>query len=238
MNLKTEGIVLSSLKYSDSQIISHIFTKEKGTVPFIIRLSNSKKSNKKKSAFQSLNFLDLEFLYKEKTSVQTLKDWNLEYLFHTIPYDDIKRTIAVFVAEILTKVLRTEAANPELFRFLHNSIQYFDLQENQFSNFHIWFLIQLSKHIGFGPTLKKGFYFDLVEGQFSQTKPHHCNYIEKELLGTFSQLLSIGLPDYPLIKIDRETRQILLQKIIDFYSVRYSECSAIKSLSVLKDIFD
>jgi len=237
MNVTSAGIVLSSLKYTDNQLISHIFTMEKGTIPFIVRTSNKPKSNKKKAAFQVLTFLNVEFLIKENANIQNLKDWNIDYVFHSLPYNDVKRTIVIFLAEILAKVLRDESKNETLFIFLQNSIQYFDLQEENYANFHLWFLIQLSVHIGIGPSLKKGFYFDFVEAEYTNTKPYHTNYLEKDLLGYFNHFMNIGVSDFSMVKMNRNTRHALLLKIIDFYIIRYAELSDIKSLAILTQLF-
>lgn len=237
MNVTTEGIVLTSIKYTDNQLISHIFTKEKGTVPFIVRTSNKPQSSKNKAAFQALTLLNLEFQIRENANIQNLKDWSISYVFHSLPYDDVKRTIALFVAEILAKILRDESKNETLFIFLQNSIQYFDLQEENYANFHLWFLIQLSVYIGIGPSLKKGFYFDFVEAEFTNTKPSHVNYLEKDLLGYYNHFMNVGMSDFSLVKMNRKSRHALLQKIIDFYIIRYAELSDIKSLAVLTQLF-
>lgn len=234
---KTEGILVESVKHTESQIISHVYTQSNGMLSFIARISNSKKSTKRKNAFQPLHLISLEFLFKENASIQKLKDWNLNYPYHTIPFDDKKRTITFFLSELLNKVLHSENQNELLYDFLKNSFQYFDLQEKNYANFHLWFLVQLAKHVGFGPTLKKGFYFDFVEGDFTNTKPHHSRYIEKHNIDVFSNFLSVGLPNYHLVNMNQKSRNEFLFKLLDFYSVRFPEILKLKSFEIIQELY-
>ncbi len=67
-------------------------------------------------------------------------------------YADVKKScIAVFLAEILTSVLREESPNHELFDYIEDSIKYLDNCGAGSANFHIAFLIGLSSYLGFEP---------------------------------------------------------------------------------------
>ena len=55
------------------------------------------------------------------------------------------------MAEVLYRVIREEEPNPMLAQFLMNSIQYMDALEEPLPDFHIIFMFQLSRHLGFFP---------------------------------------------------------------------------------------
>ena len=240
MFVKTKGITLNSFRYTDNKLISHIFTRKLGKTGFLIYVGKSKKSSKKASVFNSLNFVDIEFNHKENTNLQTIKEAGIYYMYHSIPYNDIKRTVALFLAEILSKILHSEAENEELYEFIERSFQYYDLQEEKYSNFHLWFLLQLSKYLGFGLSYSNSpgsNYFDLVEGVFSEFKPIQNKYLEPEIVHYWKELLQTGLTDYHLINIKRDKRIDILNKIVEFYTYRFSELSGLKSLTIMKEIF-
>ena len=103
-------------------------------------------------SFSSLcSFLILYFITGNRASIQVLKEFSVSYSPADI-YADVKKScIAVFLAEILTTVLKEETPNFELFDFIEDSIKYLDRCESGYANFHIAFLIGLSSFLGFEP---------------------------------------------------------------------------------------
>ena len=61
-----------------------------------------------------------------------------------------KIAVVLFLSEVLSSALREEEANTSLFQYLTNSLSWFDMQDN-LANFHILFLLSLTKHLGFYP---------------------------------------------------------------------------------------
>ena len=89
----------------------------------------------------------------------------LSYPFKSVPYHPHKSAIALFIAEFLYRALREEAENAPLFAYLSNSIQWLDECKHDFANFHLVFLIRLSRFLGLYPNTEgyhNGDYFDLL----------------------------------------------------------------------------
>src|SRR5690606_7529990 len=61
-----------------------------------------------------------------------------------------KTTLAIFLNEILNKTVREESHAEELFEFLYNSFRTLDNQETGYENFHLIFMLKLSRYLGFG----------------------------------------------------------------------------------------
>ena len=85
-----------------------------------------------------------------------------------------KLSVVLFLSEVLSAALKEEEANPSLFQFLSNSLSWFDVQDNV-ANFHIFFLLSLTKHLGFFPDINHQNlpYFDLENGCFTAHKSEH-----------------------------------------------------------------
>ena len=55
--------------------------------------------------------------YKESAGMQTMKEFSVSYSPYDI-YSDIKKSsVAIFLGEVLTSVLREESPHEEMFRF-------------------------------------------------------------------------------------------------------------------------
>ncbi|MCK7537534.1 MAG: DNA repair protein RecO C-terminal domain-containing protein [Marinilabiliales bacterium] len=121
--------------------------------------------------------------------MQSVKEVRNAFVFSAIPYDLRKSSVALFIAEILYKTIREQEANYELFEYLFHTIQMLDLKPDGISNFHLYFLIQLTKYLGFYPANSYSEinpYFDLQNGSFVAIKPMHNLYLNPEL----SEILS------------------------------------------------
>ena len=238
MLFKTKGIVFQRIKYSETSIIVKIYTEIFGLQTYIVKGARSRKSKIKSNLFQNLSLLDLVVSKKEKSKINFLTEVRQTYQFTTIPFDIRKSSIAIFLNEILYKTIREEEPNQNLFDFLFNSIQLLDHQEKDFANFHLLFLIKLTKHLGFFPHQKQFKYFDLTEGIFVKEIPIHQYFLNTELSLILNNLLNISFEKINEIKISKIQRLQLLEKIIDYYKIHIENFKEIKSLAVLQTVLN
>lgn len=177
---KTQGIVLHSLKYKDTSIIVDIYTEVSGRASFLVPVSRSRKAAVKSVLFQPLSLVELEADFRPNTSIYKVKEAKSFYPFTSIPYDPYKSAIALFLSEFLYRALREEAENRPLFAYLQHSIVWLDECGSGFANFHLVFLMRLSRFLGLYPNLEDyhgGDYFDLQNACFTPLRPQlHSDY--------------------------------------------------------------
>src|SRR5664279_18123 len=173
---KTRGIVLHQIKYTDSGIVTQIYTRKFGRQSFLIKGMRNKKTGKHNINFQPLFILDMELYYKAAREMQTLKEFSVSFAPFDI-YDNIKKSsVAIFLGEVLTSVLKEESPNNEMFGYIEESIIYFDKCKEGYANFHIAFLAGLSSFLGFepGPRADRDYaFFDMLNGIFVAVPPVH-----------------------------------------------------------------
>jgi DNA repair protein RecO (recombination protein O) len=145
---KTKAIVLHQIKYGDSGLIVTLYTENFGRISCLVHQSKSKKTKYPSTFFQPLSLLEVDLYYKASREIQRFKEVNLFYHYTTVPFHIAKSTVAIFLAEALYLSLREEESNPFLFSFISHALQLFDLKETN-PLFHPWFLIHLSRHLGF-----------------------------------------------------------------------------------------
>ncbi|MEA3445752.1 MAG: DNA repair protein RecO [Bacteroidota bacterium] len=236
---KTTGIVLHHIKYGDTSIITTIYTEKFGRQAYIIKGARSRKARLKANLFQPLFLLDMEVYYKANRELNTIKEAKNSRPFLDIPFNFTKTPVCLFLAEILYKTLKEEEQNQKLFDFITSSIFYFDEQKNFPANFHLTFLLHLSRFLGFYPNdnySESNSYFDLKEGYFADLKPVHNHYLPKIASYDFHVLLNTDFSDN--VKFSTvEMRQYLLDKILEFYTYHQERMGDIKSLEILREIF-
>ncbi len=240
MHQKTRGIVLHSIKYGERGLITTIYTESFGRMSFIMQGIHSKKSVVKANLLRQLSLLEMEVDFRHGHELQRVREIKNSSPFSTIPYEITKSTQALFLAELLFKVLREEESRPELFAFLYGSIQFLDLMEEGISNFHLLFLIQLSRYLGFAPTNNYSAsepYFDLIAGKFAISPPDHPWHLKESESEILSKLLEMNYQDALFFKPDQAIRQTFISFILEYYGLHLGNKLQIKSLDILKQLF-
>ena len=234
MICKLKAIILHTVKYTDNSLIVYAYTDKFGRQTYIVNYSNSHRSKNRASLFQSLFLLDIEAYNKQSANIQRIKEYKLSEPLHTIAFDIKKATIAMFLAEVLYKIIREEEPNEKLFEFIFNSILIFDKINKRAENFHLHFLANLSKYIGFYPkdiSIENGF-FDIKNGQIMPTIPQHELYFDAKNTQILQQLLQIKVSDIHQIELNRLQRENFLNVVLDFYNYHFDKLSPINSLKV------
>lgn len=240
MQVATEGIVLHFIKYSETSVIATVFTREFGRQTYIANGIRSRKSKNKAGILQPLFVIDLEAYQKKSRDIHRIKTIKSNQVYQNIPYDITKSTQTIFLAELLYKTIHEEESYIELYDFIKHSFLYFDLMEEGWLNFHLYFLLRLTEYMGFMPdTTKIGFegWFDLRKGAIVPFEPPHPMFAHKEATEYIIKLARLKINELGQLKISRNMRDYLLTVLLDYYQLHFDNLGEIKSLSVLKEVF-
>ena len=240
MLTKTQAIVLHSLKYGETRLIVDMFTRSHGRLSFIVSLPKSPKSKVKTLYFQPLTMLEIEADIRPKVQLQKLKDVRLATPFATIPFEPNKLSISLFVAEFLYYALRGEQQNTLLFVYVANSIEWLDGQKNNFANFHLVFLMRMSRFLGFYPNLDDyaaGNYFDLRESVFCVSPPVHHDFLFPHEASKMQLMMRMDYPTMHLYQMSHQERNRLLEVAMTYYRLHLPDFPEMKSVGVLQELY-
>ena len=240
MLTKTQAIVLHSLKYGETRLIVDMFTRSQGRQSFIVSIPKSVKGKIKKQLFQPLTLLEIESDLRPKLQLQKLSDIRLASPFSSIPFDPNKLSISLFIAEFLYYALRSEQRNEPLFDYIVNSIQWLDAQTNRFANFHLVFLMRLSRFLGFYPNLdhyQAGDYFDLRESVFLPVPPVHRDFLHPQEAEKIQLMMRMDFPTMHLFRMSHQERNRLLEVSLIYYRLHIPDFPELKSVSVLQELY-
>jgi DNA repair protein RecO (recombination protein O) len=237
---KTRGIILSQIKYTDSGIVARLYTRSFGRQSFLIRGMRNKKAGKHSILFQPLCILDLEMNYKASRELQTLKEFSVSFTPYDI-YSDIKKSsVAIFLGEFLTAVLKEESPHEEMFDYIEESIVYFNKCRDGFANFHLAFLAGLSSFLGFEPGQRinnEDSYFDMLNGIFVPIPPVHGNYASEKNSNILAEIFMASYDTISKIPLTGHIRDEVLETLVRFYSLHLPGLRKIKSIEILKEVF-
>jgi len=240
MIFPTKGILLHRFKYSDSKIILKIFTREFGLQSYLFFLSVSAKNKSKLNLLQPMYLLDLQVYYKNEDKLQKIKEISPATIFTSIPFDIYKQTMSLFFAEFLLKILQENEKDIELFDFVFHSLIRLDQTKGNINNFHLLFLIRMTKFLGIMPennySLSRKI-FDLQAAKFIIGNPNHNDYLNEELSKNIFKLINIQDLNRNNFNISNFKRRELLKHIIKFYNIHLDRPGKLKSPEILAQIF-
>jgi DNA repair protein RecO (recombination protein O) len=235
----SRALVIKSIKQGETSSMVSCYLEEIGFKSFLVKgLYSQKKSRFSKAHFFPLNIININYSFNESRGLGFIKEVKSEFLFKTIHTDIQKSSVIVFLSEILNSVFREELeVNQDLFNFLLSSLIWYDNIE-ECNNYHIKFLLELTKYIGFYPNIrdKHDMYFCLESGSTSSTKPL-AGKIEGQDLNLLKELLGTKFEDLNTMSINRESRTRILNKIIDYYSLHLQMFKTPKSIHVFTEVF-
>ena len=240
MLAKTQAIVLHSIKYGETRLIVDMFTRMFGRQSFIVTISKTSKAKVKKQFFQPLTLLEIETDIRSKLQLQKLGDVRLMTPFTSIHFDPDKLAISLFVAEFLYYALRSEQRNVLLYDYLENSILWLDGQQSRFANFHLVFLMRLSRFLGFYPNLddyEDNDYFDLRESVFTKNPPVHRDFLQPNEAQKVLLMMRMDFPTMYLFRMSHEERNRLLEVAIKYYRLHLPDFPEMKSIEVLQTLY-
>ena len=236
---KTRGIVFKTTDYGDSSIIVQVFTEKFGLQSYIVNGAKKPKAKASRNMFQPLHLLDMVVYHKNTGNVQRIKEVKNAPVLQSIPYDVIKSSLAIFLNEVLYKAVKQQSADENLFEFVFNAIEWLDHQTEGLANFHLFFLIRLTRYLGFYPDthlIGTAGFFDLKNGVFCNYKPDSVLYLSPPHTQNFAALLLGTFENLPQLKLTNDERRYLIHKLLDYYTLHIEGFGNIRSHEVLEEV--
>lgn len=233
----TQGVVLHNIKYADKKIISKIYTKDFGLISANINIGNGPKAKIKSGVIQPLTQIECVVSVKENKEIQQLSEVKCLFVYTDLQSNFSKLCIAQFLNEVLYKCLKEQTPNDDLFDLICHTYQWLDKADSGYLDTHIYFLFELTKHLGFYPINnrdKNAPYFDTLEGKFQhsiKSFPLGFDFWQSEL---FADLFSHSLSNQK--KINRSERLALLDCLLHYYKMQISGLMEIKSYHVMQEM--
>jgi DNA repair protein RecO (recombination protein O) len=234
----TRGIVFHFIKYSESSAIVKIYTEKFGLKSYMFRGVFKARARIKANMLQHLNLVELVADNREYQGIQNPKELRIEYPYKTLPYDVKKSTVSLFINEMLYRSIKHEETDAALFNFIRDSLIWFDENDKEAVNFHLWFCLHLTRFLGFFPAQEKEDHniFNMEEGIFQKDIPLQQLIIEPPLSNCFIELMKCKIEDVPDFSIPHKSRTALIQHIIDYYKLHIHDMGEIRAHKVLAEV--
>ena len=240
MIITTKGIVLRAIKYSETSLICDIYTQKMGLQSYIVSGVRKKRAKISVSLLQVMSLIEIVAYHKNNRELNRITEVKSAYVYQEIPFDIIKGTVGLFMAELVQKTIKEHEENTPLFEFLWDTFTQLDKTQNSVSNYHIGFMAQLTQFLGF--MIDNNYsenmpYFDVQEGRFRSVRTINHDGLNIELSQALFAFCQLPLTENHQVPINREDRRLLIRRLMRFYQYRIENFQELNSFAVLQDIF-
>lgn len=160
-------------------------------------------------------------------ALHRLSEIRNSYPFARLPFDMVRTSIALFMAEILVKCLREEESNEPLYRFLEESVVGLDRTDHGLESYHLLFMCRLAGYLGFGIESAGQFLALLKEYRYSFPEGEvQMQALEALVTGEYEELKRTG----------RSGRAAMLSQLLFYFRTHLENFGDMKSLDVLKAV--
>ena len=126
------------------------------------------------------------------------------------------------------------------FDYVCDSVQWLDGSSAGFSNFHLVFMMRLTRFVGVYPNMEgyvEGYCFDMQNGCFVSSAFPGRGFLDAEDSRIMYLLMRMDYGSMHLFKMSHEERNRCLDVVLDFYRLHVPDFGELKSLQVLRDMF-
>ena len=216
MTTSTELIILHTTKFGENSLVVHTLSKDYGRRSFLVRGAGKKSGM---SLFLPLSLLEADIVENDKSNLYIAKNLTARYPLLGIRNNVCKNSITMFMSEVLYRIVREGVYEQGLYEWCEKNILILDAMQEDFSNFHIRFLLELTVALGFSPDANglRPFAGD------------HYPVVEK--------FMTLPFADSMLIPLNGAVRNEIAEYILRYIEFHTEASVNINSLKVLRELF-
>jgi len=239
---QTKGIVLRSVRYGETSLITHIFTRTYGVQTYLVQgVRKAGVKGNKAGLLQPASLLDLVVYQKPFGNMQRIKEYQFAWIYTSLQEEIVKNSIALFSVEVLYRLLPEHAPMSDLYDF---AADYFALLDRMslaaVANFPLFFVIQCSRFLGYeikGSFSEQTQYLNLQEGGFTDHPPLAAPFVTHEEAQLLDRLLQVStFSELERTAMNATMRFNLLDWFIAFLHRHTQHMGPVRSLDVLRAI--
>ena len=186
------------------------------------------------NVYSPVNIIDF-VAYKSEESLSRIKEANLNYIYKNLNYDIIRSSIGMFLVDLARNAIKEKEANEDLYFFLKKWLIALDDKSINLTYIPIYFTIQLANYLGFGINVNRSdenIYFDMMQGSYIDNDVRHTHIMTEGQSNNLYQVMERN----DLHLISKDERNILLDRLLEYYKLHIEGFMNLKSLDVIRRV--
>lgn len=238
MLIHTTAIVLHHTHYNDQYTIVHFYTLTHGRLGVLVP-KKTHKTKKHHILLTRLAEVDLLVELKPQRELAFFREAHSVSPHYTLQVQPTKCSQAIFLSELLYRVLTLPSSDSDLYEYLSTSLNFLDSLDKGVANFYLCFSLYLLRFLAIAPDLRllrrsSGKYFNLSEACYTNMTSgarHLLPSAESQHLRLFSRITYRNLHYF---QYSRAERGRILDWLMLYYQLHLPSFSPLKSIPILR----
>lgn len=232
-------VALRTIKYDDRRNIVAAWSAECGRVGLIVSAGNSREASRRRALMMPLGLFEGEVEIRPGFELLNIRDVRPMAVLPSIAGTPAKSVVAMFLAEVLERLLRESPPDAALSDFIFDSVRLLDtLSPRGTANFPLVFLCRLGALMGVEPDPSEwapGKVFDMVDGVYRASFPSK-RWLDPEEAAIAHMVQRLTYATASRLAIPRRARQKILDTMLEYLSLHTVPLDSLKTLPILRDL--
>lgn len=224
MQVITQGIVLKSINFTESSVISTIFTEKLGKISVLAR-GVKKTKTKFSGLFQPLQHLEIVFVDKAGRDVHPVTDATFASKWFSLSENVEKMYLGLVVLEIIDQVTHQHDPNTDLFTFSRVFLDWLNKTDQETWMLLPYVLIKICSHLGVGLQMENStgsnLFLKLEDGHFvtgeEEIGSHPLSSLQTEYIRIALSGRTASLLNLHISKREIHDLSLLLDRYMKFH---------------------
>ena len=126
-----------------------------------------------------------------------------------------------------------------LFDFVWGSVEALDAATEGVANFHLWFLSNLCRFLGFPPgnEYMPDAWFDIAEGHYTMDMPAREHRMSQQNALILRDMLECDVRYLAEVGLNRHQRVNFLDALLAYYAYHLDTIHSVQSIRILQEVF-
>lgn len=229
MKSKELGLLLDKQAYSESSMILHFYTLERGFQSFIF-----KGALKKRKALNQMGLYEISYFKRPESDLGIVNQLDFAWTPQVLFERPQKVLLVFFMTDILQQTLRHQGPDPKLFYFIRDQLVHLETTDAE-RKFPTQFLAQYLMLLGYAPLVEEeqAAIFDLQKGSFCQASQGGATCIQDPALVNFLKAQFWPLPNE--LHANALQYKEALRILIQYAQIHLSGFDLDKTMEILHD---
>lgn len=237
-----ECMALRTVAYDDSRSIVTVWTRQRGRVSLMVPAGTGREARRRRALMMPLGLFEGCVDFRPGREIFSIRDVRPISVHTDIACDPAKGLVAIFLGEILERVLRVSAADSVLTDFIFGATDILETigSARGTANFAPVFMSKLMRFLGIEPdwdSYAPEYVFDMVDGRFRVLPPTAHRWLPAGEAAEAMLLSRISWATIERVSLSRESRRCMLRRLIEYYTLHGFNLSGLHSLEVAQEVF-
>lgn len=233
-------VALRTVRYDDRRNIVTVWSAERGRIGLVVPAGSSREASRRRALMMPLGLFECEADVRPGSELLNVRDVRPMAVLPSVNSSPAKTVVAMFLAEVLEKVLRESPPDTRMWDFIFSSVVVLDgMSLRGTANFPLVFLCRLGGMLGIEPDVsewKPGRFFDMTEGLYRQSAPLDGKWLAPDEAAVAAIVQRMTYASANRLSLSRHLRREILDRILNYYTLHLARLDTLKSLPVVRDL--